>query len=156
RRIDAAAVSRAANVTGAVVFVPSPWVSQLTPRMWGRGVDRHEAQVAIDHASPCEIETALQYLERGDIRGDGALAVIRLTADHAVASTAAQAAPADAPLCRKRRWEDQTATWSLLPFLAAGDGNTYVRDLHERDTLLRRAVGPFFVVRADPLHAKPG
>ncbi|HEU4994629.1 MAG TPA: hypothetical protein VFT29_07405 [Gemmatimonadaceae bacterium] len=140
RRIDAAAMSRAVGARSALVFVPSAWAAQLAPRLWALGVPHRDAQILVDSTDLCALDERVSLLEADGIRGPEVVLHLR-----SLSRLAAQT-----PRCRQREASERRGTWSLLPFLQARDGNTYVRDLNERDEImLRRHPGPYYVVRPD-------
>jgi hypothetical protein len=156
RRVDVNTLAR--NVSHAVIFVPSPWGAQLTPRLWALGIPRRAAQALYDQIDSCALESALTAVERTGTRGQAALARIRayamgVSSQDATSPDARErrAPSSNSALCSARVQAERAGTWSLLPFLAARhSGNVFVRDLHERNALLfRRFRGPFYVLRPD-------
>jgi len=146
-RFDADAAARAAGVRDAVVLVRESWGAEVVVRMWMAGISRPEAEQLYRRIDTCLLDLALVDIDRDGLRGEAARSrLLPLLADSArVASstlspdfTERMLPGASYPArCLQRLADDATGFTLFAPFLLAGrDGNTYVRDLRDRNHLL--------------------
>lgn len=146
-RWDADSAAAAAGVRDAVVLVRESWGSQLVARMWSLGLGRPRSEQLYRKVDTCRLDEAITALEGTNIRGAASMAVLRpLLRDSArVVPTMLSSDRSErvlpgstySPHCAQRIREDSAGFTLLAPLLLArGGGNTYARDLHERDTLL--------------------
>jgi hypothetical protein len=161
-RWDVDAAARAAGVRNALVFVRESWGSQLMARLWRTGISRPEAERYYHFIDPCILDRTLDAIESSVADANGARDMLRpVMADslrlvHAGLSPdpTLRALPGTlyGPRCRRRLAEDNSGFLVYPPMLLAGrDGNTFVRDLHSRDTLLLATAGdrPLYLLTAD-------
>lgn len=147
--VDSAAV--AGSVRHSLVLVRESWGSQVVARMWAAGLSRADASWLFRRIDTCQLDQALSRLER-EPRADSAsirTTLHALTADSArlVASpfsplTQERFLPGAtyAPSCLSRIADDRRGFTQLFrTFAADRAGNTYVRSLAGRDTLLLAA-----------------
>jgi hypothetical protein len=143
-----------AGVRQALVFVREPWESQLGARLWALNVSRPETERLLTHVDACRLERSIDRLEHDrDAATTAVRAPLAGTLDSLLRDSALvhrqQLAPGlvvhmqqgyvPAPLCLERVQETLRGVTPLAPFLDLDDGNIYVRDLHERDTLILAA-----------------
>lgn len=151
-RWDADSAAASAGVRDALVFVRESWGAQLIARMWALGVPRTETERLYRGADACAMDFVIHRLEaRNDhhpLQSGEALAALHpLLTNPATAVTVSRFEPttdvAHSPSvlysehCKGRMREDSAGYLPLAPVqLYTGGGNTYVRDLHARDTIL--------------------
>lgn len=143
-RVDIAAASQAAGVTGALVLVKESWGAQLVIRMWALGISRSDTEVLYRNADACRLELTLGALEAQGVRGAEALARLApLQADSARLVKSDRSPDfterllpglAYAPICEARIREDLGGFSHLAPFRLARDGNVYARWLPGRES----------------------
>jgi hypothetical protein len=162
------ATPRAAATAGvhhALVFVRESWDSQLVVRMWALGVSHGDAEQLYAHADGCRLELALDSLEHAPLRwpadsGRIAASLSTLLRDSSLVhreevapglSVHMQQGYVPAPICLDRVREMAQGVTPLAPFLLLQDGNVYVRDLHERDTVMLAAYPdrPVYLLHSD-------
>jgi len=162
-RFDVDALARQAGVRGALVFARESWGAQLVVRMWALGVSRVDAERIYRKSDACKLELLLGKVEQGgggadevlhgveSFRGDSAKLVrLRNTPD---STWGILPGTQLAPRCVRRIVEDRNGFTAFSPLLLAGkDGNSYVRELHARDTLLLNAAPgrPLFLLTQEP------
>jgi len=155
----------AAGVRHALVFVRESWDSQLVTRLWALGVSHGDAEQLYAHADACRLELTLDSLEHGQPRSaaasEGVAATLTgLLRDSALVhrqelgpglSVHMQQGYAPAPICLDRVREMLQGVAPLAPLLLLDDGNVYVRDLHERDSVMLAAYPdrPVYVLHSD-------
>jgi hypothetical protein len=146
-RLDYTAPARDAGVQNGLILVRESWGAQLMARLWGVGVPRSEAEGLYRNVDTCILEEAVLDLERRGVRDSSSLATLvpllsdssrlersRLSPD---GTERVLAGTRYSPRCMERILEDRGGYTFLTPIHAADPGtNVYVRDLHERDTLL--------------------
>ncbi|MBA2291673.1 MAG: hypothetical protein H0W15_04370, partial [Gemmatimonadales bacterium] len=146
-RIDTDAEARRAGVSGAIVLVRESWGAQVMARLWARGVSRSDAEMVYQSADICRLD---EVLDRAEARGDSGAAVLRavapLRADSAqlvamrfAIDTSPRVLPGSVMTerCTRRILEDRAGFTLYPPLLLARDTtNTYLRDLHARDSLV--------------------
>lgn len=145
-RWDLAGAARAAGVRDALVFVRESWGAQLVSRLWAQGASRSEAERLYRAVDACSLDSALTVLE-GAPRAD-ALELLRPLARDSARLVSSPASPDTTERylpgkpypqrCLARVHEDASGYLNLLPFLLVEDGNVYVRDLHERDSVVAK------------------
>ncbi len=146
---DSAAAS--AGVQGAIVLVRESWGAQLIARIWALGVPKGATEQLYRRVDACQLEKAVDVYEQmpRDARPAGpviASHLLLLMADSArlvrspySPDTTELLLPGSAytPTCARRINEDREGFTVFPPLrLARGNGNVYVRDLHERNALL--------------------
>ena len=146
-RLDIEQSAAASGVHNALVLVRESWGAQMMARMWGLGVSRTDAEHMYRTNDACNMEMAIVAtdadhgtaaglnLRLAGYQGDSAKLVT--VAD--LPDTTVRFVPGS-PLtqrCVRRLAEDRVGFTLYPPFLLVrGDGNTYVRDLHGRDSLI--------------------
>jgi hypothetical protein len=149
-------------VRHALVFVKESWESQLVTRLWALGVTAPETETLYRYADACLLELAIGRLENTPAtRGAAAYqSLVPLLADSSRLELRRLASGANLrvlpgttypPRCIHRIVESERGVTPLAPVLLARTGdNVYVRDLHERDTLMLNAYPdrPVFVLHA--------
>jgi hypothetical protein len=170
-RVDYSAEAVRAGVSNALVFVRESWGAQLIARLWALGVSRPATAALYSQVDACVLEGSVRTLEAGSVRGLAAEAQLqpllrdssRVRASGVSPDTTERMLPGlvYGATCSARVTEDREGYALYPPFLLdRASGNVYVRDLHERDSLLTmrypgRAV---YLVRRDgvdghaPLH----
>jgi hypothetical protein len=145
-RLDIEQSAAASGVHNALVLVRESWGAQMMARMWGLGVSRMDAEHMYRTNDACHMQVSIVATE-GD-NGDGAELTRRLAAyqsDSAqlvrvpdLPDTTVRFVPGSilTQRCVRRLAEDRAGFTLYPPFLLARDGNTYVRDLHGRDSLI--------------------
>ena len=146
-RLDVDQAAAAHHVHDAVVLVRESWGAQMMAQMWALGVGRMAAEHLYRTNDGCRMQQAILATQRD--RGTAADLARRLAAFQGD-SARLQARPGApdttvrflrglplVPRCARRLAEDSVGFTLYPPFLLAhGGGNTYVRDLHERDSLI--------------------
>lgn len=146
-RFDADKAAARAGVRDALILVRESWGAEVMVRLWGLGVSRSDAEELYRRVDTCVLDQAVLALEGAAVRGEDALARLRpLLVDSArVVRSGLSPDPTEMALagttyptrCLARiasNWEGFTL---YAPFLLSGqDGNTFVRDLRERNQLL--------------------
>lgn len=152
-RFDADAAARAAGVRDAIVLVRESWGAEVVVRMWMAGISRPEAEQFYRRIDTCLLDLALVDIDRAGLRGEEARArLLPLLADSARVTSSTLSpdftermlpGATYPPRCLQRLADDATGFTLFAPFLLAGrDGNTYVRDLRDRNPhLARQAAG---------------
>lgn len=146
-RFDADRAAQAAGVRDATILVRESWGAEVMVRLWAVGVGRGEAEQLYRRIDTCLLDLALRRVESAGLRGEAARAEIApLLADSArvLSSTLSpdfteRMLPGASypPRCQARLASDAEGFTLFAPFLLAGrDGNRFVRDLRERNTLL--------------------
>lgn len=159
-RFDADKAAARAGIRDAVIVVRESWGAEVMVRLWGVGISRSDAEELYRRVDTCVLDQAVTALEQDGIRGPAALARLRpLLADSArVVRSGLSPDPTEMaldgtaypPRCLARiasNWEGFTL---FAPFLLSGrDGNRFVRDLRERNTLLLPEIGgrPVYLMR---------
>ncbi len=145
-RINIEQAAAASGVHNALVMVRESWGAQMMARMWGLGVSRMDAEHIYRTSDACHMQVAIRATE-GD-NGDATELTQRLAAYHSdsaklvtvpdLPDTTVRFVPGDplTPRCLRRMAEDRSGFTLYPPFLLVRDGNTYVRDLHGRDSLI--------------------
>jgi hypothetical protein len=144
-RWDVAAIADSAGVADETILVRESWGAQMVARMWGLGMPRPDAEWYYKRVDACALEHAI---DRTEIAGDSAAGLRgrlspvlpdsgRLVALRESPDTTLRLLPGApyTPRCVERVREDQ-AGFALYPPLLVVEGNRYIRDLHQRDTLL--------------------
>ena len=146
-RLDIDQAARAHGVHDAVVLVRESWGAQMMAQMWALGVTRMEAEHIYRTNDACRMQGAILATESGrggatEFRqrlGDNASDSAKLVTVPDLPDTTVRFLPGK-PLtdrCLRRIAEDRMGFTLYPPFLLAhGGGNTYVRDLHGRDSLI--------------------
>lgn len=132
-----------AGVRDAIVLVQESWGAQLIVRLWAAGVPRSETELLYRSIDACQLETALDSLERAGADGDAVLTRLTpLTAD------SARLVPSDispdfterllpgssyAGRCAQRIAEDRSGYLLYAPWRLARDSNIYARWLPGRE-----------------------
>ena len=145
-RLDIEGAAAAAGVHDAVVLVRESWGAQIMSRLWGLGVSRMDAEHIYRTNDACRIESAIVAVDRS---GGGAAALnaqlapgqgdsARLVTVPALPDTTVRFLPGEqlTTRCVRRMIEDRAGFTLYPPFLLVRDGNTYVHDLHARDSLI--------------------
>lgn len=146
-RFDADSAARAAGIRDAVILVRESWGAQVVVRMWAVGVSRGESEQFYRRIDTCVLDQALRRIESDGLRGAQAVARLApLLADSARVESSTLSPDftervlpglAYPPECRARLAEDAGGFTLFAPLLLAGkDGNLFVRDLRERNSLL--------------------
>lgn len=145
-RLDIAGAVRDSNVHHALILVRESWGSQMIAEMWGLGVTRTDADHIYRTTDACQLQLALIATEHDN---GGAPELVRRLAPFSHDSARLVGAPSLpdttvrflpgetlAPVCVRRLKED---LGGFAPFptalLVQDTSNTYLRDLHARDTL---------------------
>lgn len=161
-RQDPTRPARELGVRGALILVRESWGAQLVPRLWALGVSRPLTEALYGRTDACVLEAGVRDLELRGIRGPAAVAALLPLMKDSLRLERSQWSP-DAServlpghgydaTCRRRILEDRAGFTVFLPVLARDDGgNTYVRDLHARDSVLlsRHAGRTLFLLRSD-------
>jgi hypothetical protein len=161
-RADYAAEAAAAGVSNALVFVRESWGAQLVARLWALGVSRTATASLYAGVDACVLEHSITALERGGVlgtRAEDSLRPLLVTASRVRASnvspdTTERMLPGsvyDAE-CSTRVMEDREGYALYPPFLLdRKSGNTYVRDLLAKDSVLidRNPARRLYRVRRD-------
>ncbi len=152
-RWNADSAAEAAGVRNAIVFVRESWGAEIMARLWAAGVSRSDAEGIYRTVDACELSEALDERELG-LKVDPAAAAVAfrtriararadssrlralllVTAGELQPDTTMRYLPGSAytDRCRKRLREMHGGFTVFPPLLLArGNGNTYVRDLHE-------------------------
>ncbi len=145
-RWDADDAAAAAGVRDAIVLVRESWGSQLVARIAALGVARPQAEILYHHVDLCALEETVSDAEAAGLRGDAAHARLSpLLADSARTvpapfggGGAGRVLPDSwySARCLRRAREEYEGFTPLAPLLLSRSGNLYVRDLHERDSLI--------------------
>lgn len=146
-RVDYSAEAARAGVSNALVFVRESWGAQLVARLWALGVSRPATAALYSHVDACLLEESVHALEVSAWRGSAAEARLRpLMRDSALVRASGVSPDTTERMlpglvygatCRARVMEDRDGYALYPPFLLdRASGNVYVRDLHERDSLL--------------------
>lgn len=160
RRLELGALATP-QAEGALIFVPSPWSSQVQARLRATDLSRPEAQWFHDRIGLCRIDLALLDLKRRGISDPREIAreLRPLAADSTsmvrnplsgapgdVFSGMGAADERDVELCRLRQSLQETqGGFLMLPFYAflgptwTGDGPILARDLYEENARLLSA-----------------
>ena len=144
-RLDVEGAAASAGVRDALVLVRESWGSQVMVRLWAAGVSRANAEQVYRTADICRIEEALTRAEREGASGADVLAWLaparadsaRLVTLRLSLDLTPRVLPGTTltPRCTRRVLEDR-AGFTIFPPLLLARGNTYVRDLHARDSTL--------------------
>jgi hypothetical protein len=123
--------------------VKESWGAQLVIRLWARGISRSDAEVLYRNVDACQLEMALDALERAELRDAAALAqLIPLQVDSARLVKSDRSPDftermlpglAYAAECEARILEDQRGFSHLAPIRLTQDGNVYARWLPGRE-----------------------
>lgn len=153
RRWDADSALTAAGIRDGIILVREPWVAQVSSRLVGIGVPRATIERMSRNTDLCVLDLTTALLERDGRRWPEAEPILdRAMRDSlAVVQSTMTTDPSARMLpgfrypdrCRVRAHEDALGTTPLLPLqLADRDGDTFLRDLHERTPrLLANQVG---------------
>jgi hypothetical protein len=160
-RLDYTAPARAANIENSLILVRESWGAQLVARLWAVGVPRSEAEGLYRHVDSCVLEETVTRLERRHVRDSSSLAVLLPLLRDSSRAERSRLSPDGTervvpgtlytPRCMSRIAEDREGYTFLTPIHAMDLGsNVYMRDLHERDTLLLQqyAGRPMYLLRA--------
>lgn len=160
-RVDAGALT-SPRARDALVFVPSPWSTQVLARLRATGISRQEAEWIQHRVGLCKLDVALSRLEERGVsgRGEEVMALLRpLAADSAgMVVDRLTGSPGDpfnglttadtaaVSLCGLRQYLEQAqGAHTLLSFQAmvgptwTGDGPIVAHDLHEENARLLAA-----------------
>jgi hypothetical protein len=162
-RQDYAAEANAAGVQNAVVLVRESWGAETIARMWALGVPRADAEQTYRRADLCMLDEAVHHLERSEIRGRGAVALLKsiwvdttrlVTTPYSVDRTQL-VVPGTMypPSCLAAIRADQAGFANFTPLTLVRDGNTYLRYIRGTEAEIFRRAGdrPIFVMsRAGP------
>lgn len=151
-RFDADKAASQAGVRNALILVRESWGAEVMVRLWGLGVSRSDSEELYRRVDTCVLDQAVSGLENSGVRGDGALATLRpLLADSArVVRSGLSPDPTEMALdgttyparCLARIASNWDGFTLYAPFLLSGrDGNSFVRDLRERNYLLLPGLG---------------
>jgi len=146
-RWDADAAARRAGVVNAVVLVRESWGSQLVARLWARGITRSDSERFYRRIDSCQLDAGITQVEQQDMRADEAFAVLAPMLRDSALVQASPFSPDSTegfrrgvnytPRCLARIAEDQAGFTVMAPLLLARQPNVlYIRDLHERDSLI--------------------
>jgi hypothetical protein len=149
-RWNADSSASASKVENALVLVRESWGAQLVSRLWALDVPRSETELFYRRIDACRLESAVERLEDGNIRGASAVSALRpllqdsteLVGSPFSPDTTEQFLPGStySRRCLSRINEDRAGFTLFTPLLLAhGGNNVYARDLHGRDTLLIRS-----------------
>lgn len=158
-RWNADRAADAAGVRDAIVLVRESWGSQLVARISALGVARPQAEMLYHHADLCALEETVTDLETTGLRGAAAYATLS-----ALLADSARTVPAPfgtggsgrvlpdswySARCLRRAREEYEGSTPLAPLLLTRSGNVFVRDLHERDSLIlaRYPERPVYLLR---------
>ena len=145
-RVDIEQSAAAAGVHNALVMVRESWGAQMMARMWGLGVSRMDAEHIYRTNDACHMQVAIIATEADN---GGPAELTRRLAEYQSDSAQLVRIP-DLPdttvrftpgsiltqRCMRRLAEDRNGFTLYPPFLLVRDGNTYVRELHGRDSLI--------------------
>lgn len=165
-RWDADSAASASGVESALVLVRESWGAQLVSRLWALDVPRSEAELFYRRIDACRLDSEIELLESGGIRGASAVSALRpllrdstkLVGSPFTPDTTEQFLPGSTYTrrCLSRINEDRAGFTLFTPLLLAHGDNVYARDLHGRDTLLVRSYPdrPLYLLK--PASAKIG
>jgi hypothetical protein len=135
------------GVRNALVFVRESWGSQVVARLWGRGIERSDAEQLYRRVDTCLLDSALTSLEERDIAGSAARSQLDvLLRDSAAVQPSTMSPDATervlpgtqySSYCFERIAEDKRGV-ALYPLVLAEarGSNLYARDLGARNVLL--------------------
>lgn len=159
-RFDAAQAAATAGAKDALVFVRETWGAQLVARLWALEIPRGQSELLYRWVDACALDRAIGRLEQENIRGPNAyqaLAPMLADSSRVISSpfspdTTEKVLPGShyGQACVDRINDDRAGTTLLPPLLLdRRSGNTYVRDLHARDSLLllRWPARPVFLLK---------
>jgi hypothetical protein len=159
-RFDADQTARQEGIRDALILVRESWGSEVMVRMWGLGVSRGEAEQLYRRIDTCLLFEAVLSADAEGLRGEAAvMRLIPLLADSSrVVSSGLSPDRTQLALpgatysarCLGRLADDQAGFTLFVPLLLAGeDGNVYVRDLRELNSMLEefRPGRPVFLLR---------
>lgn len=141
-RVDLAQLARDNGIEHGTILVRESWGAQMIARMWALGVSRPAAEAYYRTTDACALETAIVTIEQQ--RGNAAdlereLLPTRADAPRLVSLTATpdttlRALPGArySRRCIRRIEEDKSGASLWPPVLLVQDGNTWIRELHER------------------------
>jgi hypothetical protein len=147
-RFDADKAARQQGITGALILVRESWGAEIMARLWTAGIGRGDSEQLYRRVDTCLLDLALLEVEAEDLHG--ADAMVRLTPllrdtarvvpsglspDETQMALDGTVYPAR---CVERIRDDWQGFTLFTPTLLAGqDGNIFVRDLRERNHLLK-------------------
>lgn len=166
-RWDVERAAREAGIHDALILVRESWGAQLVARMWALGISAPAVEAIYPAVDACELEERITRLEALhappavaersliEARADSArLTTVRLPSG---ATVHADPARRYTGLCLARV-QETAASRAQLPALlvAPSAGNTFVRDLHARDSVLSLAASrPIYLVTRTPTASRP-
>jgi hypothetical protein len=142
-------VADSLGIHDALIFVRESWGSQVLARLWGRGIERPDAELLYRDVDTCLLDSTLTGVERQNQYGPAARARLwPLLADSASVQPSALSPDGSQRMragnrysahCLERVADDQRGV-ALYPLaLAQSRGsNIYARDLGPRNVVLRR------------------
>jgi hypothetical protein len=159
-RLDYIGVAERAGIRDALILVRESWGTQLVARLWALGVPHSQTESLYRSVDACQLEEAVRVLEAEGVRGSVAFARLAPLLKDSARVVKSELSPDRTermlpgslytPRCQQRIIEDRAGFTLLAPVLVASWGtNTYVRDLHEHNSLLISAnVGrPVYLMR---------
>lgn len=137
------------GVRNALIFVRESWGSQVIARLWGRGIDRSDAEALYRAVDTCVLDSALVVLEQQDVRGLPARSALwPLLRDSASVQSSTLSPDRSERVLSGRTYPqrclehiaDDHRGVALYPLLLAEprSSNIFVRDLGERNVMLTR------------------
>jgi hypothetical protein len=161
-RLDYAALAAEAGARDRsdVVLIRESWGSQVLVRLWAREIPRTRAEFLYKRLDTCLLDSTLLVLERDDVRGDDAFAAfVPLLADSSRGQQSTLSPDRTErvlpgvvypPRCLDRIVEDRGGFGHFAPLWLVRDTPVrFLRDLHERDTLLVRRTDRVWVFRVE-------
>jgi hypothetical protein len=163
-RWDPDRAAREAGLHDALILVRESWGAQLLARLWALGISRGDAERVYWRVDACALDQAITALEHEPATDPGrARSVLWALTRDSAATVASPVSPdtterfrpgaAYPPRCVRRVREDRAGFTLMAPLLLAhGEGNVYVRDLHEWNELLLSQFGnrPIYLLDKDP------
>jgi len=146
-RHDLAHPADSLGVRNALVFVRESWGSQVVARLWGRGIERSDAEQLYRRVDTCLLDSALTSLEEREIEGSAARRHLKpLLRDSAAVQPSTMSPDVTERVlpgtrysshCLERIADDKRGV-ALYPLLLAEarGSNLYARDLGSRNVTL--------------------